>query len=101
MTQKSLTINDIYLVQSYIDEHIVAEKIEAEDYNIYVAYMDDDDESVPVLVDGHHRLRAALAQGVEPIIHITDCDITNNLEEYVIMFKDLNNPEKLDGTTLW
>lgn len=98
----NITINDIYIVQSHLEDYIVAEKIEAEDYNIYYALLEDDGEMVPVLVDGHHRLAAALKAGVEPIIYQADHELPwNTVEEFVAACGERDNPETINGITLW
>ena len=96
-----MTINEIYIVQEYIEEAIVDEKIENGDFDIYVALLPDDDNMIPVLVDGHHSLQAALRTGNQPVIHMTECETARTVEEYVTICNERSNPETLDGTTLW
>ena len=97
----TITINEIYIVQEYIEERIVAEKIENGDFDIYVAMLPDDDAMIPVLIDGHHSLHAALRTGNEPVIHMVECETARTVEEYVTISRERSNPETLDGATLW
>lgn len=60
--------------QRYIDETIVAEKLEARDFAVTVAFLSHPDfpgEEFTLLVDGHHSLAAAKQAGVAPeITHV-------------------------------
>lgn len=52
--------------QRFIDEAIVAEKQEAEDYTVQYAVVTVEGVDYMVVVDGHHSLAAAIRDGVEP-----------------------------------
>jgi hypothetical protein len=53
--------------QDHLDDAIVAEKRAAKDYECLVSpEFDIDGETYQVLLDGHHSLAAAIADGVEP-----------------------------------
>jgi hypothetical protein len=54
--------------QRYLDEEIVQAKRDAGDYVVTVSpWFEVCGEMVRVLIDGHHRHAAAIADGVEPI----------------------------------
>lgn len=54
--------------QRYIDEEIVAAKIDAEDFEVMVSpIFVVDGEAFRVVLDGHHSLEAARQAGVSPI----------------------------------
>jgi hypothetical protein len=70
--------------QRYLDDSIVAEKRESHDYTVTVV-------TTPigrVVVDGHHSLAAAKADGVEPEIEECQWQDTltglNDLEQWLI-----------------
>lgn len=55
--------------QDYIDDEIVAAKLAARDFAVFVSpEFEIDGEAVCVLLDGHHSLAAAIEAGVEPEI---------------------------------
>lgn len=94
--------NEIYTVQSFIDERIVEEKRENKDYEITVELIDDDSEKVAMLVDGNHSWEAAKRDGVNPIIKISEAHSGMTLVEYVTAFNDLSNPVNIvTGNELW
>ena len=60
--------------QRYIDDAIVAEKIEAKDYEVMVSpVFEIDGEGYRVILDGHHSLYAAIQSGVKPTFWTADC----------------------------
>ena len=55
--------------QNYIDDDIVTEKIDNNDYEVLISpSFEIDGKFYSVLLDGHHSLAAARASGVEPVI---------------------------------
>ena len=76
--------------QEYIDEEIVAEKSAARDYTVTLGrIIDVYGVKCRVLIDGHHSLAAALADGVAPeyiIASVTDCDREGiiDLDDYLL-----------------
>jgi len=59
--------------QSYIDQEIVAEKMDARDFDVFVTTpFELDGVEFVILVDGNHSLRAALEAGVDPTVHTID-----------------------------
>lgn len=64
--------------QDHIDEAIVAEKQASHDYDVLVSpEFEIDGEVFQVVLDGHHSLAAAIADGVEPELSIAtsqQCD---------------------------
>ncbi|AXH72275.1 MAG: chromosome partitioning protein [Caudoviricetes sp.] len=60
--------------QSYINDEIVAEKIEAKDFDVFVSpVFEIDGESYRVVMDGHHSLAAAKEAGVQANYIEQDC----------------------------
>ena len=54
--------------QQYLDRDIVAEKIEAEDFDVQISpAFEYDGETFAVIIDGHHSFAAALEAGAEPV----------------------------------
>ena len=64
--------------QSYRDPDTIADKRAERDYTVTVGReIEIDGVACRVVIDGHHSLSAAIADGVEPVIEIasaTDCD---------------------------
>ncbi|KAA8385464.1 ParB/RepB/Spo0J family partition protein [Acetobacter tropicalis] len=55
--------------QKFLDEEIVAEKIAAEDFTVFVSpSFEIDGEEYRLMLDGHHSFAAAKEAGVEPVI---------------------------------
>jgi len=52
--------------QCYLDDDIVKEKSENEDYDVQYIMVDIEGEEYEIVVDGHHSLAAAIQDGVEP-----------------------------------
>jgi hypothetical protein len=53
--------------QRYIDDEIVAKKIEAQDFEVQVSpTFEYEGEEYQVILDGHHSFAAAIEAGVEP-----------------------------------
>jgi hypothetical protein len=97
-----MNLNQIYTLQSYLDDAKVEEKRINKDYDISVAMIDDDGKQIAILVDGNHSLKAAMIDGVEPAINIIDNNGEKTLERYVISFNDLSNPVNIvTGKELW
>lgn len=60
--------------QRFTDAEIVAEKIEAEDFEVLVSpVFRVGGEDFMVILDGHHSYAAAKAAGVEPCFVTADC----------------------------
>ena len=95
-----MNLTEIYMVQEFINEEIVAEKIEAGDFEVFVAMISDDDNLVPILVDGHHSLYAAIRSGNTPNINIVDSDYAT-VEDFVTACGERSNPENCEGVCLW
>jgi len=96
-----MTLSEIYTAQGYIDPITLAEKRENNDYTIYVAAMQDDDNTVYMCVDGNHSLKAAQIDGIEPVIVEVPTD-HKTVEAYVIAMNDLDNPVNVvTGKCLW
>lgn len=96
-----MNLNEIYSAQSYRSKSIIEEKRENKDYAIKVAYMQDDENMFAILIDGHHSFEAAMIDGVNPEIEIVESEY-ESVEEYVIAFGDLSNPESLiEKNELW
>lgn len=53
--------------QKFIDEEIVQEKLEAEDFTVTLATIEANGETYQILIDGHHSFEAAKRAGVKPI----------------------------------
>ena len=70
--------------QDYLDQDIVAEKQAARDYVVLVSTeFEIDGETYQVVLDGHHSLAAALADGVEPELEVAssqDHDAVNLID---------------------
>jgi|GEM_PF-4168646 len=98
-----MKLEKIYTAQSYLNEEIIQEKIENEDFEIQVELIKDDDEMIPILVDGNHSLEAAKRTGNKVEITVIEGHHKNmNLEEYVEAFNDLSNPINIvTGNELW
>lgn len=64
--------------QHYLDDNIIAAKIEAGDYEVFVSpEFEVDGEIYRVILDGNHSFAAALQAGVAPEIteySASDCD---------------------------
>lgn len=96
--------------QKFIDDEIVADKIDSEDYTIYVSpEFTIDGETYCVLMDGHHSLAAAKQAGVTPeiveydardadTIGLLDIDIHTFLESSYI---DSDWYDIETGVTVW
>lgn len=69
--------------QRYLDDAIVQAKRDAEDYAVQVVFVVVDGERYRVVVDGHHSLAAAKADGVKP--------------EYELAARELVAEAKRDG----
>lgn len=95
-----MNITEIYMAQEFISEEIVAEKIEAGDFEVFVAMIADDDNVVPILVDGHHSLYAAIRSGNTPNISIVDSEY-DTVEAFVTACGERSNPETCEGISLW
>ena len=54
--------------QRFLDDEIVEAKRAASDYIVTVFAVEFDGETYEIVVDGHHSLAAARADGVEPVI---------------------------------
>lgn len=62
-------LDRIITSQSHLDDEIVAQKLAARDFTIYVSpEFEVEGETYRVLMDGHHSLAAAIAAGVDPEI---------------------------------
>lgn len=60
-------INQLITSQHYIDDEIVAAKIEAGDFEVQVSpEFEFDGQTFRVVTDGHHSLVAAIEAGIEP-----------------------------------
>ncbi len=59
--------------QRYRNDAIVAEKREQKRYDVHVVRLEVGGEEMAYIIDGHHRLEAAIEAGVEPEI-ITDIE---------------------------
>ncbi|MFZ7136645.1 hypothetical protein ACLSZP_09595 [Avibacterium avium] len=60
--------------QRFIDEEIVKNKIENEDFDVQVSpIFEFEGETYRVVLDGHHSYAAAKQMGVEPIFCEQDC----------------------------
>jgi hypothetical protein len=97
-------LKDVYTVQSFISDSIVAQKIENNDFAIQIEKMDDDGEDVLILVDGNHSFEAAKRSGNIDKIEIEFVSNHSNmtLEQYVESFNDLSNPVNvINGIDLW
>lgn len=103
--KERVDIDDIYTVQSYINQDIVNKKIKNNDYTVYVDLFDDDGEKVWMVVDGHHSLEAAFQSGTDPIFveaNIIESKLKDNLERYVMSFNDLDEPISIQSKRrLW
>lgn len=97
-----MKLETIYTAQSHIDESIVRQKQENNDYEITVEYIEDEGETVAMLVDGNHSWEAAKRDGIEPTIKIVEEHKNMSLVQYVESFNDLSNPVNIiTGEDLW
>ena len=63
-----MNLDNVITSQDYINDKIVAEKIEAEDFEILVSpEFEFEGATYRILLDGHHSLAAALEAGKEPV----------------------------------
>jgi hypothetical protein len=73
--------------QRHLDSDTVEAKRDAKDYGIVVSpAFSVDGVEYRVLIDGHHSLAAAKADGVNPVVHVataTECDKIALLDESV------------------
>jgi hypothetical protein len=61
-----MTTSNLITSQSYIDEQIVASKIEAGDFEVLVSpAFEIDGRMIRVILDGHHSFEAARRAGIE------------------------------------
>ena len=71
--------------QHYLDDEIVQAKREAQDYEVLVSpELEVDGDTYRVVIDGHHSLAAAMADGVDPVLveaSVTDHDAVGLLED--------------------
>ena len=95
-----MNITEIYMAQEFISEGIVAEKIKAGDFEVFVSMIADDDILVPILVDGHHSLYAAIRSGNTPNINVVDSEYAT-VEDFVVACGERSNPETVEGVSLW
>lgn len=66
--------------QRYLDEQVLLEKIEGEDFEIFVSPLFRiDGVAYRVLMDGHHSLAAAREVGVEPDVVVMDTSMSDRL----------------------
>ena len=102
-TQGRTAMEKIWTVQSYLNEQVVENKRSQKDYVVSVAPFLDDEDTVFIVVDGHHSLAAALLDNVSPKIVFVDNDSKLSLVQFVESFNDLSNPVNIyDATeTLW
>lgn len=92
---------NIYTAQSFLDESIIAEKIENNDFVCFISDFDDDGAIVTMLVDGNHSYEAAKRTGNTPEFVKVENDY-KTLEQYVTAFNDLSNPVNIEtGRDLW
>lgn len=64
-----MNLDNIITSQDYINDKIVAEKIEAEDFEILVSpEFEFEGATYRILLDGHHSLAAAIEAGKEPVV---------------------------------
>lgn len=55
--------------QDYLDDEVVAQKLDAHDFAIFVSpVFEVDGQSYRVLLDGHHSLAAAIKAGAEAVV---------------------------------
>lgn len=66
--------------QQYINNGIVAGKIENKDFDVTLAQLTFNNVVFAVVVDGHHSLVAANETGVEPVFIDSDYNYQNDLE---------------------
>ncbi len=96
--------------QRYINDDIVDEKIEAEDYEVMLSpAFEIDGESYQVVLDGHHSLAAAIKASVAPEFWEADASdhdaiglIESNPDDFLMtvhMGDDYYNIE--DGRCVW
>lgn len=61
--------------QEFLSDEIVFAKMAAKDYDVTLSpVLEIDGESYQVVLDGHHSLAAAQADGIEPVYHVATID---------------------------
>jgi len=77
--------------QRYLEDEIIKEKIESEDFEVLVSpKFDIDGETYQVIIDGHHSYHAAIKTGNTPIYTVASCQDSDN----VAILEYDNDPER-------
>jgi len=97
--------------QRYLDDDIIAEKIEMEDFGVSVSpVFEHDGMLLRVIMDGHHSLAAAKQAGVEPEFAELDVQDSDNIqlihdgkiEDFLLAtYIDSDYYDIADGVSIW
>lgn len=80
--------------QDYINDDIVAEKIAARDFEVFVSpAFEVGGMEYRAVLDGHHSLAAAIACGVDPVI----VELTATEDDRIALIEDANSDAFLDA----
>lgn len=85
-----IPIENIYTIQSYLDNNIVDAKRKSKDYMVVITMFNYNDTKVAMLTDGHHSITAALLDNVEP--YVITGRTKKTLQEYISWMEDLKVP---------
>ena len=83
---------ELFTAKSFLDENIIAQKIECGKFDVDIAMMPDGNDMIAILIDGNHRLQAAIRIQKLPEINIARANHGETLKSYLKKLNDLSNP---------